>query len=62
MIVDCSHLEAALLDAFRQGASHNDIVKILAKELPITVVSVKCAGVDKNTHELRFQVIVRVGE
>lgn len=60
--MDRSRIEALLLDAFRQGASYNDVMKILLKEFPITLVSIKCAGLDKHTRELNFQVTVRVGE
>jgi len=58
--VDRARIESLLLDAFRQGASYDDVMKILLKELPITLVSIKCAGLDKQTHELNFQVTVRL--
>ena len=60
MIVNHNRIEELLLDAFRQGASYDDIVKILAKQIPFKHVSLKCVGLNRDTHELEFQVIVRL--
>jgi hypothetical protein len=62
VIVDRAKFESLLWDLYHQGASYDDMMKVLRNEFPniITSVSVKCIGVDKETHELNFQVTVRV--